>query len=232
MKYDKKREPPESMVGRKCGSTNFKQCGWCEHASGSHRYEYCISGKCQLQRSYDNEIKWDTQCLFTDASKSDIRALIDYKKRGIGNSRNSIKRNQNHIEILSELKKKADARPPLPGDRESEHFKIGKKVMVAIAEKKGDTRCWYEGEVKNGYRHQDGCVSFRLDDIGPQGANDTDFPFKDGYWGCGICVPTVMLKTEYIFFLNNLDAFAIWKRKVEVKDYNGDKIELPLLRKG
>ncbi len=229
--YNKKKEPPERMINREQGSTNFKQCGWCEYAMGSHRHNYCISGSCQLQRSYDDDIKWDTLCLFVSTSQADIQALIGYKEYRIKGAEDSIQQYKKYIEILSKMKEEAPVRPPLPNDRKFGHFNIDDEVMVASAEKDAEDNAlrWYSGKVKDGYRHQDGCVSFCLNGIGPQEANDTEFPFKGGYWGTGICVPTIILKSEYDFFVDNPSEFEIWKEKVESEVYNGKSIELPPL---
>ncbi len=104
--------------------------------------------------------------------------------------------------------------PPLPSNRKYNHFNIKDKIVVLH----NNLNLWYTGEVKNGYRHHDGCVSYKLDGIGPQ----------DGeYWGCGFGVPCVMLKSEYDWFVLNPDKYKIWRDKSCAENYNGEKIELP-----
>lgn len=103
--------------------------------------------------------------------------------------------------------------PPLPRNRKHNHFNIGDKVVVFY------NNLWYTGEVKNGYRHHDGCVSYKLDGIGPQNEGE--------YWGCGFGVPCVMLKSEYDWFRDNPDKYKIWRDKSCAERYNGEIIELP-----
>ena len=57
MKEDKTdklcEEPPEELRDKKTGTSNFRRCGWCNYAMGTHRYGYCISGKCELLDDYN-----------------------------------------------------------------------------------------------------------------------------------------------------------------------------------
>ena len=218
-------EPPEDLKEKEANSTTLEQCGWCEFAMGSHRYDYCIRGKCRLRRSYEDEIYWDTLCLFRDASQNEVQAFIKYQEYEIREAENGVRRRHGFIVDLEKLKADKPYRPALPSDRRHDHFNVGDEVAVAT----GEDRKWYFGEVKVGYRHHDGCVSFRLDGIGPQEANDETFPYKDGYIGGGIAVPSVMLKSEYDFFVEHPEGWNVWRNKVEAKKYNGEKITLPEL---
>jgi hypothetical protein len=194
-------------------STTLKQCGWCEYASGTHRYNYCISGRCQLGRSHDIEIKWSDKCKFIDASQSDIDAVIGNHLRTVTEAENTIERYNNYIGTLEAMNK--PYRPPLPDDRKHDHFNIDNLVMVNHKGK------WIAGEVKFGYRHHDGCVSYKLDGVGPQ---------ESGFWGMGYAVPTVLLRDEYQFFKDNPEQYEIWAKKAYNKSFNGNRLEVPCIQ--
>ena len=74
---------------------------------------------------------------------------------------------------------------------------------------------WTKGVVKEGYRHHDGCVSYKLENIGPQ---------EKGFWGCGMSVPTVLLESEYTWFIENPDSYKFWSSKAYNREYNGKTI--------
>ena len=206
-----KNEPTGNLILRERGSTTFKECGWCEYATGSHRYNYCISGCCELRKDYDAEVKWSDKCFFSDASKSDIQALIDYHERDIKNSKEHILREEKYIKKLSSLIKAAVTRPPLPSDRKYNHFNTGDEVAVFINDK------WHFGKVAPGYRHHDGCVSYILKDIGPQ---------EKDFWECGVAVPIVLLKNEYDFFKKNNKEYDAWCKTAYSRSFNGKTIDI------
>jgi hypothetical protein len=212
-------EPSIEYRSKLHGSTTLKQCGWCIYASGTHRYSYCIEGSCSLQKSYSKDIKWDNKCLFINASKSEIKAFIEHHEYDIKNHESSIERHKKYIIELQKIESEAPERPSLPDDRPHDHFNIDDHVAVWQGDK------WYFGEVRNGYRHQDGCVSFCLDGIGPQEANDKEFPFKEGFWGLGVSVPIILLKSEYDFFKDNQKEYDIWCEKAYSKSFNGKTLE-------
>ena len=211
MSWDKpdSNEPPENLRQREGGSTTLEQCGWCEYASGSHRFSYCISGKCRLGKSYDKDVKWDTPCRIATASKSDLEALVKNHEYTINNCDGQIKRQQETIAILQERMKDATDRPPLPSDRPHDHFNIDDRIRVFMD---GE---WVSGEGRNGYRHHDGCVSYRLNGKGPQ---------LEGFWGMGYAVPSVMLETTAIKLLESRQEASVWFEKACDKDFNGEKI--------
>jgi hypothetical protein len=204
-------EPSGEIVARERGATTLIECGWCEYASGTHRYNYCISGHCSLQKSYSKEVHWDDKCYFLTTSQSDVLNLIDYHKREIKNAENEIKREKKYIKLLEKKFFEAPKRPDLPENRKYNHFKLGSDVAVYFKE---DNK-WHFGKVVLGYRHEDGCVSYVLKDIGPQTGN---------FWGCGVSVPIVMLKSEYDFFEDHPDEYKIWCEKAYNKTYNGEKL--------
>lgn len=213
MKYE--NEPPLKDQDRESGSTTLKQCGWCEHASGSHRYNYCISGTCSLQKSYNRDVTWDKECVLKDASKSDIDSMISSHKYSIKSAEASIKSHIEHIETLINIHLSATERPSLPDDRKHDHFNIGEPIAMFYEDK------WVFGEVRNGYRHHDGCVSYMLNGIGPQ-----DIDKGSGYWGVGVSVPIIMLKSEYDFFKENNTEYKKWCSIAYDKSFNGETIEV------
>jgi hypothetical protein len=94
---------------------------------------------------------------------------------------------------------------------------MGKEIAVYLDEYKR----WYFGKVAPGYRSGDGCVSYILRGIGPQSGS---------FWGCGVCTPIVMLKSEYDFFKKNPNEYKIWCERAYDKDFNGKRIEIaPIL---
>jgi len=202
----------EPTTDKAPNSTTLEQCGWCEHASGNHRYNYCISGRCQLDKSEGNKIKWSDECKFIDASKSDINAVIKNHEYSINEAKRTVVGHQQHILTLMDIMQGKPERPPLPDDRKHDHFNIDDPVVVHHKGK------WFEGIVKSGYRHHDGCVSYRLDGVGPQ---------DKGFWGMGYAVPMVLLRSEYRFFENNPEQYKIWAKKAYNKSFNGETFNVP-----
>ena len=196
-------EPPMELRNNQPNSTTFESCGWCKHASGSHRYNYCISGNCQLQKQYDNEIKWDTKCILKNASKSQIFSLVKDKKRHIESCKESISRYEEHITMLIAFQTNAKYCPTLPEDRECNHFHLEDEIRVYVDD------CWYSGNVVNGYRSGDGCVSYEY--------------FNNGLnsGGCGLSIPHILLRSEYEFFQKNKDAYENWCSIAYNKSFNG-----------
>ncbi len=209
LKY--KNEPTENDRGKDYGSTTLMQCGWCEYASGSHRYNYCIDGSCSLQKSYSKYATWDKECVFINASKNDIEACVKNHEYSINSARQSIESHEKYIKKLLDLKLTAKDRPCLPDDRSHDHFNIDDEISLFYEDK------WVFGNVRNGYRHHDGCVSYRLHDVGPQ---DID----KGFWGVGVAVPIIMLKTEYDFFKENQGEYKLWCDVAYNKPFNGRNI--------
>jgi len=208
--YNPKKEPTGKDINKKSGSTTLKRCGWCKHTSGTHRYSYCIEGSCALQKSYTNKVKWSDKCFFIDASETDIKAVIKSHKRSIKTAKSSIKTHEDYILILIKLLEKSSWRPPLPDDREYDHFKIDQPIKVYFDSK------WHSGFVCSGYRHHDGCVSYILND-------------RSGTPGCGVAVPIVMLKKEYDFFKSNIKEYKKWCSIAYNKTFNGNKLEVAII---
>lgn len=238
---NERSEPPKELQNKKANSTKFKQCGWCKYAMGSHRYNYCIEGRCQLME-YDNTVTWETKCKFINVFDITIDRIIESKKYSIKDRENSIERLKDEIKVLEKIKEKSiKGIPPLPNDRKADHFNIDDEVAVYF-EKEIDNKeyigainkngkiskfsKWYFGNVKDGYRHHDGCVSYRLNGIGPQTANDKVFPFEKGFWGSGYAIPTVMLKSEYDYFKKHKKHYKMWCKKAYDKKFNGEILKV------
>lgn len=220
------REPiwNEETKNKKQGDTTFKMCGWCDNrGSGSYKSNCMISGDCNLLKSYSNEVQFDTECKIMKLGKADIQSILDSKAYNIKEYEDNIKRKQKQIEILNNLI--LDDIPTLPDNRKCEHFNIDDEVMVFA---NFDTSLikdrWLSGKVINGYRHHDGCVSVRTDEK----YNDGDYLEGHGY-GAGCCVPKVILKSEYDWFVKNPDKFREWIKTACSKKFNGDVINSDLI---
>jgi hypothetical protein len=195
-------EEPEWTVenrNREEGDTTFEICGWCEHRGcGSFRYHCMLSGHCSLIKSYGDNVVWNTPCVVKILGKLDINDLIDGHNSEIEGAKSRIKRETEIIKILKKIQKDAVESPPLPGSRDYDYYNIGDRIYVNHENK------WEPGTVVNGYRHQDGCVSFGLDNV----------PGSNG-WGCGTAVGGVLKEWEYDYFASNPERYKIWKEKVE-----------------
>jgi len=202
-------------INREKGATTFKQCGWCEHQGcGSFRYNCMISGTCDLLKSYDNEMEFDTPCRIVILGQKDIDDVIKSKERGIKEYENGIERLKKQIVVLkTDINIPRRNIPALPSSRNAAHFKLNEKVWVFYQDK------WNSGIVAKGYRTYDGCVSYVLDNYPTS---------KEGPWGCGNCIPGVLLDSEFEYFKNNLGDFRIWLKQCNTKSYNGEKIDLEL----
>ena len=249
-----KSEPEwtEELENKKIGDTTLKTCGWCKHrGSGSYRHDCMIEGSCSLLPEYDDEreVRWDTPCVIISKGKEDIRRYVQSHKYEIEESKRTIKREQSIIKELKLLLPKVKQLPPLPNNRNPEHFNVGDRVAVYYK----DDLCWKFGTVVYGYRHHDGCVSFHLDETleptydylpatkmepgkypgGEITQKMADKMNKDSKKlvkkigklanspGCGTSVPTVMLKKEYDYFAKYPEEWENWRDTSCSKDYNG-----------
>jgi len=163
-----------------------------------------------LLKSYDKDVKWDTECIFKKLGADDLKAIIDSKKRQIADANQSIGRYQQQIASIVEHGSPV-AVPVLAKNRGCEHFNIGDAVYVFHLNR------WNRGIVQNGYRHHDGCVSYSL--IGFPETVETP-------WGCGNAVPSVLLLSEMNWFLNNNESiFNDWLN-LQNQKYNGTVLPL------
>lgn len=211
-------EPPEHLRHQEHNSTMFNQCGWCKYASGSHRFSYCVSGKCSLLKSYGPEIQWDTPCKLADASQNEIDAIEANHEYQIKGAEQSIAKHREYIIVLKHLQATAPARPALPDDRKHDHFNLKDPLAVWNVDKAE----WTFGIVTTGYRHHDGCVSYGV--MGISGSI---------YGGGGSAIPTILLREEYDFFEANPEEYDIWCVKAYNKKFNGQTLEkAPITTKG
>lgn len=251
----------EELKKRKVGATTLNQCGWCKYrGSGSYRHNCMLEGYCSLMPSYgeEREVKWDTPCVIITKGKADLESYAKSHAFEIEEAKGTIKREEEIINHIKMLIKKARDIPPLPWNRKHDHFNVGDRV-AAFSEKE---RNWRFGIVVYGYRHQDGMVSFHIDGTPeptysylplnklepgnhPRGyisAEEAErFNKEDKKLnkeigklanapGCGMSVPTVMLKSEYDFFVDNPEDWKRWITLACSKDYNGERIEAPRIK--
>jgi hypothetical protein len=114
--------------------------------------------------------------------------------------------------------------PELPDKRPYDYYNIDERIYVVFLRTDNPTieeGKWYSGLVRHGYRHHDGCVSYKLDEVGPQDDNS--------FWGCGMAVPTILKEEEYIYFQNNPEQYYSWCQVSYKKSYNGEKFDPPII---
>ena len=201
-------------MNRKRGDTTFKQCGWCEFATGGlGRYNCMISTSCNLLKSYGigKDVYWDTPCIVRMLGKKDILSVIKSKTYDIKSYQISVDRTENEIAILNNGS--YPDKPPLPCNRVDE-YNYGEIIWVFYQDK-----CiWERGVVVPGYRSHDGCVSFVLDNH-PESRGKED---GDGPWGCGESVPGILKDWEIKYFNANLIDFQNWL-DLSDSEYNGER---------
>lgn len=211
------REPEWNAenINKKCGDTTFKFCGWCKYrGTGSYRYDCMIVGKCDLLKSYNNEVFFDTECVIKKLGKKDLESIIESKNYEIENHEKSIEQLKKQISVLNSLDN--DNVPPLPNNRRYNHFNIDDEIMCFVMERGK----WMAGKVVSGYRHHDGCVSMYI----YEKHHDGDYLNGHGRSG-GIAIPHIMLKSEYDWFVKNPDSFIYWINKACENKFNGEKLD-------
>ena len=220
MKYEGEPEWTVEKQNRKQGSTDYESCGWCQQASGTHRYDCCLHGRCHLFPDYDShEVKWDTTCLFKNLGQKDIADFVDSKTRHISDLRSQITRTEIEIQVLKSLI--VDDCPPLPSNRKCDHFSIGDEVWVWVLPSEKHVRHgWISATVIDGYRHHDGCVSFKADEPFHKG----DYEYGCGGGG-GYATPTIILGREYQWFKSHPDRFLPWMKLACSQKFNGEVID-------
>lgn len=202
----------EENINRKSGSTTFKQCGWCEHAScGSCRYSCYIETSCSLLKDYGigKEVYWDTPCIIKMLGKNDLISVIKSKEHSIKSKLDAISELYEEISNIISLDEFQKNKPPLPQNR-IEDYNVGETIFVFCKDK------WRRGIVANGYRSHDGCVSYILEDY----PETVEKP-----WGCGVSVPCILKEWEFIYFKTHPSEFKTWLALSDEK-YNGDKLPL------
>jgi len=196
---------------RKQGDTTFKTCGWCKFVgSGSCRYDCHLEAHCDLMKSYDNDVKWDTSCKILNLSLVDVQSIVRSKEYDIKESKRHIERRNLEIKtLLTDKRIPRKKKPALPGSRDAEYFKL-KDVVWVFHENK-----WNRGMVVPGYRTYDGCVSYVLD----------NYPNSAKGWGCGMAVPCILLDWEYTYFKKNLTEFKEYLKMCD-RVYNGERLPM------
>lgn len=176
-------------------------------------------------------VDWDTDCLMVRPSPELITEIVKQLKAEIEYFKTvAIPEHEHRRDVIKMLVDTAPGTPVLPYHRPHDHFSINDGVAVYFREdvetKDHGTvgKGWYSGEVRMGYRHQDGCVSYRLNGAGPQAGNDKDFPFRDGFWGQGMSTPTVMLLSEYQYFVDNPAEWVYWAQNACNQLFNSKTI--------
>ena len=106
---------------------------------------------------------------------------------------------------------------------------------------------WVSGKVVYGYRHHDGCVSFHVEKnccCGNEGPLQAEGKLLDPpddtergkelvneigklaqCGGCGYCVPTIILKSEYDYFAENPEDWITWINVATNKSFNGKRFD-------
>jgi len=197
---------------RRKGETTLKQCGWCEYAScGSCRHDCYLSTSCSLLKEYGvgREVYWDTECIVKKLGKDDFKSVISSKNYAIKNHKDGIKSLQKEIAIIKGLKLKE--KPLLPDNRPYDYYNLNDVIYVFFNKHKK----WVKGKVVRGYRHQDGCVSYVLE----------DYPESRKGWGCGASVPWILKEWEYKFFKKYPADFKDWL-ELSNREYNGKKMPI------
>ncbi len=195
---------------RERGATTFEMCGWCEYIGcGSFRYNCAISANCDLLPDYGPESgrRWDSACYIKLLGVDDIAAIVRAKGHAIEQAEGKIKRTKKEVSVLSKIG--VVIKPPLPNNRPYNYYNGGDIVWIFHELK------WNKGAVVKGYRHQDGCVSYVLDDC----------PGSEKGWGCGCAVPCVLKEWEFNHFRTHLSDFDTWLTLSDRK-YNGKKLDL------
>lgn len=218
---------------------------------GGKKFRNVIRHSLRIKKEAPEKVYWDTSCIFRYCTEDFVDNIIKLKNEEIEFFENIIiPKVERRIRELEILLKTADDMPVLPDNRGSEHFNLGDKVMVWYQER----RMWKEGIVVYGYRSGDGCVSFHLTDGTCICGSKMDKPgaFKElDEWkrikdkkmkikmkktekeigplaqcgGCGLCVPGVILKSEYDWFKDHTSRWGVWIRMACDKDFNGEEID-------
>ena len=201
----------EASINRRSNTTTWNVCGWCKYATGgSARYGYYINPSCMFEAYSgvgENERRFSTPCFLLRASDETFRSILDGLRknwRECTDKRNTV---GNKKVTLQRLIEDAEIKPVFSDHRPYDYFNVGDRIMVYIAN--WDNRIvdkhWAVGEVIFGYRHHDGCVSFRLDERVSSG------DYLDGHGGgAGLAHPTVVKQWEYDYLRDHADFAEYW----------------------
>lgn len=207
------KEPCDSnSVSRQHGASNYNICGWCKHASGSHRYNYCIGGSCSLlyyqpskgteialKNSHEDRVKFDTQCQLHALTKEDCEAIVEAYDNEIKKAKTERECVRASIRRLQKEKKKATKKPYLIDLRPYNLYNVMDEIVVYTGGWEGCLikEDWVTAKVIDGYRHHDGCVSYCTD------VKVSTGEYLDGHGGgYGMSRPEGLLRWEYDFLTN------------------------------
>lgn len=238
-----------STTLKQCGWCKYR-------GTGSYRHDCMIEGNCKLLPDYDeeNDVRWDTPCVIINKGKEDIARYIKSHKYAIEDSKKEIKREQEIINNLRGFISKAKNIPPLPWNRGAEHFNVGDRIAAydesSIAWRFGTVVYGYRHhdgcvsfhldetpepvyeylpatKMKPG-KYPGGEVTKEMAE--KMNEESEELVKKIGKLakspGCGIRVPTIMLKSEYDYFANNTKEWKNWRDTACSKSYNVKKISI------
>ncbi len=214
---------------RKGGSTQYNICGWCSHASGSHRYNYCLSGSCRLLNEWDeavdgrvfhskklyftHPVKFNTKCILPSLSADQFKRII----KNIGKKVNLLKVEREGvreaIRKLIRLRDNADGNKPwLVNFRPHDYMNVGDEMVAYIGNWKSNEKIvkgdWVNAMGIFEYRHHDGCMSYQA--ITPIHSNLSYFEGRGG--GAGISRPELMHRWKFDFLNNATQHSDGWAR--------------------
>lgn len=195
---------------RKSSATNYNICGWCKHASGTHRFQYCISGSCRLlseQSDEKGEVQFDTPCVLHGITADESAVIVENINNTIDKSLAKRETIREAIRKLIELRDNADGdKPWLVGFRPHDYMNVGDELAVYIGnlEDKKVEGSWVDAIGVFAYRHHDGCMSYQT--IFPIHDNMSYYEGRGGGGGRGR--PEVLLRSEFDYLHNIAEKFS------------------------
>ncbi len=121
----------DASLARQPNTTTFNVCGWCKYTCNSiSRHYYMIVGDCRFDPNVYFQHFFNSPCIFQNATDETLNAIrMDLKyqlKKIIRQKRNTDEK----IQLLLNLKKQAEKKPPFPENRPYLWLNIGDTVMV------------------------------------------------------------------------------------------------------
>ncbi len=155
----------------------------------------------------DRECRFDASCFLKEASDAEF----DQIRVGLASKRVSMIREKRQadrsIRRLLALEKRAEKKPVLPAHRPYDWFDCGDRVICYVGASEGRLVAvnFAEATVICGFRHREGVVSVRYDELLHTGSD------LEGYGGwTGISRPEVMHKWELNYLIGHPDFAALW----------------------
>lgn len=196
---------------RKSGATTFNFCGWCKYASGGTcRYGYHITTQCGLLSDAGingAEAHFNTPCFLPGSSPKLLDQMINGLIGTLGKNIAAKHITDQKIKYLMSLERKAETKAALPDHRPYNWFNIDDPVVCFVTDFPGRTTNLNlaKGNVVNGYRHHDGCVSVKFKVQLHDGENLSGW---GGGYGMGR--PEVMHKWEFEYLRKHPEFARIW----------------------